>query len=46
MLSSVARKKTAALNRSVTPPASDTAKFTVGKVDYVNGGAQVRKHLD
>jgi hypothetical protein len=35
MLSTVARKKTAALNRSVTPPASDTAKFTVGKVKQV-----------
>jgi hypothetical protein len=41
MLSKVARQKTAALNRSVTPPASDTAKFTVGKVDYVEGGARV-----
>jgi hypothetical protein len=41
MLSSIARKKTASLNRSVTPPASDTATFTVGKVDYVDGGARV-----
>jgi hypothetical protein len=42
MLSSMARKKTAALNRSVTPPASDTARFTIGKVDYVNeDGARV-----
>ena len=42
MLSAVARQKTAALNRNVTPPASDTAKFTVGKVDYVgNDGARV-----
>jgi hypothetical protein len=42
MLSAVARQKTAALNRSVTPPASDTAKFSVGKVDYVgNDGARV-----
>jgi hypothetical protein len=41
MLSKVARQKAAALNRSVTPPASDTAKFTVGKVDYVEGGARV-----
>jgi hypothetical protein len=42
MLSSVARQKTAALNRNVTPPASDTAKFTVGKVDYVgDDGARV-----
>ena len=41
MLSTVAQKKTAALNRSVTPPASDTAKITVGKVDYVDGGARV-----
>lgn len=35
MLSTVARKKTAALNRSVTPPASDTAKFTVGRVKQI-----------
>jgi hypothetical protein len=42
MLSAVARQKTAALNRNVTPPASDTAKFSVGKVDYVgNDGARV-----
>ncbi len=42
MLSDAARQKTAALNRSVTPPASDTAKFVVGKVEYVNDdGAQV-----
>jgi hypothetical protein len=42
MLSSVARQKAAALNRSVTPPASDTAKFTIGKVDYIGqDGARV-----
>jgi hypothetical protein len=42
MLSTVARQKTAALNRNVTPPASDTARFAVGKVDYVNDdGARV-----
>jgi hypothetical protein len=42
LLSSVAREKTAALNRSVTPAASDTATFTVGKVEYVNqDGARV-----
>jgi hypothetical protein len=42
MLSTAARQKTAALNRNVTPPASDTAKFTVGKVEYVNeDGARV-----
>jgi hypothetical protein len=42
MLSTAARQKTAALNRNVTPPASDTARFTVGKVDYVNDdGARV-----
>jgi hypothetical protein len=42
MLSTAARQKTAALNRSVTPPASDTAHFTVGKVEYVNDdGARV-----
>jgi hypothetical protein len=42
MLSTTARQKTASLNRSVTPPASDTARFSVGKVDYVNeDGARV-----
>ncbi len=42
MLSTAARQKTAALNRNVTPPASDTARFTIGKVDYVNDdGARV-----
>jgi len=42
MLSKVARQKAAALNRSVTPPASDTAKFTVGKVDMIgDDGARV-----
>jgi hypothetical protein len=42
MLSAAAREKTASLNRNVTPPASDTARFTVGKVEYVNDdGARV-----
>jgi hypothetical protein len=42
MLSAAARDKAASLNRNVTPPASDTARFTVGKVDYVNDdGARV-----
>ena len=42
MLSATARQKTAALNRNVTPPASDTARFTIGKVEYVNDdGARV-----
>jgi hypothetical protein len=42
MLTAAAREKTATLNRNVTPPASDTARFTVGKVDYVNDdGARV-----
>jgi hypothetical protein len=42
LLSVTAREKTASLNRNVTPPASDTAKFTVGKIDYVNNdGARV-----
>ncbi len=42
MLSTVARQKTAALNRNVTPPASDTARFAVGKVDWVGkDGARV-----
>jgi hypothetical protein len=37
LLSKLAREKTAALNRKVTPPASDYAKYTVGKVDYLDG---------
>ncbi len=37
LLSTAAREKTASLNRSVTPPASDTAQFNVGKVDYLDG---------
>ncbi|MEN6405890.1 MAG: hypothetical protein ABFC77_05400 [Thermoguttaceae bacterium] len=42
MLSTKAREKTASLNRTIKPPASDTAKFTIGKVDYVNDdGARV-----
>lgn len=42
MLTSLAREKTASLNRNVTPPASDTARFSVGKVDYINNdGARV-----
>jgi hypothetical protein len=42
MLSAVARQKTASLNRNVTPPASDTARFAIGKVEYINDdGARV-----
>jgi hypothetical protein len=42
MLSEVAREKAAALGRSVTPSASETARFTVGKVKLVGeDGAQV-----
>lgn len=42
MLSTMAREKATALNRSVTPSASDTARFTLGKVNYVGeDGAQV-----
>jgi hypothetical protein len=42
LLSQVAREKTAALNRGLTPAASDTAKFTVGKAKYIDdSGAQV-----
>ncbi len=42
MLSQVAREKAAALGRSVTPSASDTARFAIGKVKYVGeDGAQV-----
>jgi hypothetical protein len=42
LLSKTAREKTASLNRNVTPPASDTARFKIGKIDYVNDdGARV-----
>jgi hypothetical protein len=41
MLSKAARQENAALNRGLTPPASDTATFTIGKVDLVEGGACV-----
>jgi hypothetical protein len=41
MLTSVARQKMGRLNRSLTPPASDTAKFTVGKVEQQADGARV-----
>jgi hypothetical protein len=42
MLSSVAREKVDALNRRVTPQASDTARFTLGKVELVGeDGARV-----
>ncbi len=42
MLSEVAREKAAALGCSVTPSASDTAKFTIARVKYVaEDGAQV-----
>ena len=41
MISTVARQKTAALG-GITPPASDTAKFSLGKVEYVGeDGARV-----
>ena len=42
MLSALAREKTASLGGNLTPPASDTAQFAIGKVDYVNDdGARV-----
>ena len=42
MLTSVAREKLAANAKSVTPTASDTAKFSIGKVNYIDqAGAQV-----
>ena len=42
-LSHLARSKTATLNRNVTPPASDTARFRIGEVKYVGAdGAQVQ----
>jgi len=39
MLSSVARQKASQMDRSVRPPASDTAKFQVGSVEYLNDEA-------
>ena len=42
MLSKLAREKMTSLNRNVTPPASDTARFSIGKVEYVGeDGARV-----
>jgi hypothetical protein len=42
MLSTLARQKNASLDSSVTPSASDTAKFVIGKVDYLgDDGARV-----
>jgi hypothetical protein len=42
MLSAVAQQKTAALNRRVMPQASDTAQYTIGKVEFVGkDGARV-----
>lgn len=42
LLTATARQKTASLNRNVTPPASDTARFSIGKIEYVNDdGARV-----
>jgi hypothetical protein len=42
MLSTIAREKTVALTGNIKPPATDTAKYTVGKVTYVgDDGAQV-----
>jgi hypothetical protein len=42
LLSTIAREKTAAMDCRIKPPASDTAKFTLDKVDYVgDDGARV-----
>jgi hypothetical protein len=42
MLSATARKKMSQLGPGLTPPASDTARFEVGKVDYIaHDGARV-----
>jgi hypothetical protein len=35
LLTSLARKKTTEMNLEVAPPGSDTAKFTVGEVEYI-----------
>lgn len=42
MLTEMARRKTAEMNMQVAPPGSDTARFEVGKVEYVaENGARV-----
>jgi hypothetical protein len=41
MLTAVAREKAIARRLTAMPSASDTAKFVVGKADYVDGGARV-----
>jgi len=42
LLTQAAREKAAALNRNITPSASDTATFSVGEVEYVShDGARV-----
>jgi hypothetical protein len=42
MLTSIAREKTAAFNMRIAPKASDTARFTIGRVKYIGeDGAQV-----
>jgi hypothetical protein len=42
MISALARQRTAALTGRITPSASDTAKFSLGKVDFVGeDGARV-----
>jgi hypothetical protein len=42
MLTSLARTKAAEMNRTVRPPASDTARFQVGHVEHLgNDGARV-----
>ena len=48
MLSKVAREKLAQseAKRSVTPPASDTATFEVGKVEYMGEDRAGRLHMD
>ncbi|MBL9123435.1 MAG: hypothetical protein JNG90_07360 [Planctomycetaceae bacterium] len=38
MLSPVARQKTAEKDLAVAPPGSDTASFTVGEVEMIDGG--------
>ncbi len=42
LLSTVARQKSATMNRGLTPPASSTASFVIGRVEYVGeDGARV-----
>lgn len=45
LLTPLARQKTSEMNLEVAPPGSDTAKYTVGEVEYIEeGGVHVASH--